>query len=287
MVFMDELVLSGLEEAKKLTRKHAKTFYFASKFLARDKKQAAYAVYAICRISDDSVDASSGSLEKLKNIEKKINSAYSLDCPQEPLLLAFKKIIDTHKIPKDYFDELIKGMYLDLEKKRYNNFQELYDYCYKVAGVVGLIMLQIFGYKDEKAKEHAVDLGIAMQLTNILRDIKEDLGRGRIYLAQDEVKDFKLEEEDLKSGKLDKKLIDFLKFQIQRARKYYQSAEEGIEIIADKRSRFVVWAMSRIYGAILDEIEKNQYDLFSKRAQVSQPAKLGLLAKIIIEGKYL
>ncbi len=286
MALMDKVIKQGFKAAEGLTRKHAKTFYFASKFLGLEKRQAAYSVYAICRISDDSVDSASGGLGKLSRIEAKINSAYGLDCPQEPLLLAFKKTVDSYRIPKDYFDQLIKGMYLDLEKNTYADFDQLHDYCYKVAGVVGLIMLQIFGYQDKKAEAPAVDLGVAMQLTNILRDIKEDFDRGRIYLPQDDITRFNLSQKDFSSEQLDEPLSEFMKFQIQRARNYYQSAEKGIKMITDRNSRFVVCAMSKIYGAILDQIEKNKFDVFSKRAAVSTFGKLSLLVKIIIEGKY-
>lgn len=283
---MDEIIYQEFKEAKELTRKHAKTFYFASKLLGLEKRQAAYSVYAICRISDDSVDESSGDLARLKDIEKKINAVYSQTCPKQPLLLAFKATVEKYRISKEYFDQLIEGMYLDLDKKEYVDFKELYDYCYKVAGVVGLVMLKIFGYKGEKAKEHAVDLGIAMQLTNILRDIKEDLGLGRIYLPKNELDRFGIGKEALDSEIIDENFIDFMNFQIKRARIYYQSAEKGIKMITDKNSRFVVAAMSKIYGAILDQIEKNSYDIFTRRASVSRLGKLGLLAKVIIEGKY-
>ena len=284
---MDKIIARGFKEAQKLTKRYAKTFYFASKLLGRKKRQAAYSVYAICRISDDSVDGAGGCLEKLKIIEKKIDSAYSSSCFQEPLSLAFKNTVNTYNIPKCYFDQLIKGMYLDLEKKNYANFDELYNYCYKVAGVVGLVMLQIFGCQNEKAKQSAVDLGIAMQLTNILRDIKEDLDRGRRYLPLNELKDYHIEAESLKLEKVSEEFVSLLKFQIQRARTYYQSSDKGIRMIADRRSRLVVCAMSKIYEAILGEIEKNNYDIFSSRASVSGLAKLGLLVKIIIDGKYL
>ncbi|MCF7908284.1 MAG: phytoene/squalene synthase family protein [Candidatus Omnitrophica bacterium] len=283
---MGKVIDQGFKEAEKLTKKHAKTFYFASKFLGLEKRRAAYSIYAICRISDDSVDNANGGLKKLSRIEEKINSAYGLDCSREALLLAFKQTVDKYNIPKNYFDQLIKGMHLDLEKKSYADFKQLYDYCYKVAGVVGLIMLEVFGYRDNKAKQPAVDLGIAMQLTNILRDVKEDLGLGRIYLPQDELKSFGLSQEDLSSEKISDKFITFIKYQIRRARNYYQLADEGIKMITDKRSRFVVCAMSKVYGAILDQIEKNNYDLFFQRASVSRLGKLGLLAKVIIEGKY-
>jgi len=283
---MDDAIAKGFKEAKRLTKQHAKTFYFASKLLGKKKRQAAYSVYAICRISDDSVDGPGGGLQKLRNIEEKINLAYNSDCYQEPLLLAFKNTVKIYNIPQIYFNQLIEGMYMDLDKKSYADFDQLYNYCYKVAGVVGLIMLHIFGYQDEKARQPAVDLGIAMQLTNILRDVKEDFERNRIYLPQEDMQEYKVTEEDLSLAKINKNLINLIKFQIQRARIYYQFANKGIRMIEDKRSRLVVCAMSKIYGAILNQIEKNNYDLFSKRASVNSLTKLGFLVKIIIKGEY-
>ncbi|MCM8773881.1 MAG: phytoene/squalene synthase family protein [Candidatus Omnitrophica bacterium] len=255
-------------------------------FLDREKKKASYSVYAFCRLLDEAVDyidinmnSSEGKLENLKIILADTYSGKTID---NPILTEFKETVDKYSIPKLYFDELINGMCLDLVKNRYNNFDDLYDYCYKVAGVVGLIMLHIFGYSDERAKEEAVNLGIAMQLTNILRDIKEDFLRGRIYLPQDELRKFSITERDIEEENLDENFRNLMKFQIERARLYYQRANKGIMFINDKKSRLVGKIMSSLYSSILDEIENNDYDVFSKRIYLGFGKKLYKSFKIIL-----
>lgn len=283
------LLSSGFVNAAEITREHAKTFYFSSRFLPKEKKYAAYAIYAICRISDESVDKQSGfnSTHRLAQIKKDIESAYSQAHLDNPILIAFKETVKKYKVPKEYFDYLLEGMNMDLNKNRYLNFQELYDYCFRVAGAVGLIMAQIFGYKKNEAKGFAADLGIAMQLTNILRDIKEDYRRGRIYLPKEEMKRYNVSEENIAQERTNENFTNLLKFQIARARDYYKKSSSGIRLISDLNSRFVVLAMKEIYAQILNSIERNNYDVFSKRAVVNSYDKVGIALKILIRGEYL
>jgi len=279
----------GFKEAEKITKKYAKTFYFASRFLPKDKRYASYAIYAICRISDNSVDNHSNLLNTaaLNKIAQDIQLAYSNSNLSEDLLLVFRETANNYKIPKEYFDELLSGMKLDLEKNRYRNFEELYNYCYKVAGVVGLIMLRIFGYANPEAEKYSVKLGIAMQLTNILRDINEDFLRGRIYLPVEEMAKFNVNENHITKQTIDNNLINLIKFQIERAREYYTDAELGIKMIDDTACRLVVYVMKDIYAGILTSIEKNKYDVFSRRAQVSLARKMLISSGIILKRKYL
>lgn len=277
-----QLLKAGFREAEAITKKYAKTFYFASHFLNKEKRYASYAVYAICRISDEAVDNTLASIDSIKRINEKISCAYSGMQPKEPLLSAFRETLMKYAIPKSYFDELLSGMRMDLEKKRYVNFNELYDYCYKVAGVIGLIMLEIFGYKDTRAKKYAVELGIAMQLTNILRDIKEDFLRNRIYLPEDEMRKFGVSEEEISRGSLNNAFKELLKFEIERARKYYESSRPGINMITDANSRLVTTAMKEMYSGILVSIEKNNYDVFSKRAHLNYAQKINTVVKILL-----
>ncbi|MBU1726188.1 MAG: phytoene/squalene synthase family protein [Candidatus Omnitrophica bacterium] len=282
---MDKLA-DGYLKAKAITKKHAKTFYFASLFLPKEKRLAAYAVYAICRISDDSIDNNpeAAARANLPKIKDRISTAYGNGELQENILLVFRETVRKYGIPKSYFDELIEGIELDLNKKRYKSFEELYDYCYKVAGVVGLMMLKIFGYDDLNAESYAVNLGIAMQLTNISRDIKEDYLRGRIYLPEGELKEFGVSEKDLADSKLSEGFKELLKLQIKRARDYYSNSKLGTRLINDEKCRFVVYAMNEIYSGILDAIEKNGYDVFSRRAHVNGLGKLIRAAKLLTKG---
>ncbi len=285
----DKKMHPGFQEARNITKKFAKTFYLASLFLPKEKKYASYAVYAICRLSDEAVDdsASLGQNESLQELELKISRAYAEKQISDPLLASLSQTVNKYKIPKEYFDALTEGMRMDLEIKRYKDFNSLYEYCYRVAGVVGLIMLKIFGYKDSSAEAPAVKLGIAMQLTNILRDIKEDFGRGRIYLPQDEMARFNISEQQLSAGDVDEKFREFLRFQIKRCRQFYYDSSQGIKLIDNPLCRFVVLCMKEVYSGILEKIEKNNYDVFTVRAQVGKLRKAGIILKILLERKYL
>lgn len=278
----------GFRCAKEITRKNAKSFYFASFFLGPIQRKYAYAVYAICRLSDDAVDKNEKkqrtSLEKIKN---DIDLAYSPKDTESALLLAFRQTIKSAKIPKVYFNHLIQGMETDLVKNRYANFKELYAYCYKVAGVVGIIMAYLFGFKAEAAKKYAVSLGVAMQLTNILRDIKEDWEKERIYLPHNELRYFKISPNQIQKEIVNKDFIKLMRFQISRARAYYKKSEKGINLIAGWRCRLTVYLMKNIYSAILYEIEKNNYNIFNKRASTSHAAKVSISLLTIIKIQYL
>jgi len=282
-------ISEGFAESRAITKKHAKSFYFASQFLPKDKRYAAYAVYAICRISDHCVDnpASFSSPLDLETIKNKIIAAYG-DAPlDDKILLAFRQTVKKYNIPREYFDELIEGMYMDLDKSRYENFKELYRYCYKVAGVVGLIMLTIFGHEHPKTKIYAIRLGVAMQLTNILRDIKEDFKLGRIYLPKDEMERYGITEEMISQGRISKRFRHFLKFQIRRAKDYYHNSTKGIKMIGNMESRLVVCMMRDIYSGILGAIEKNRYDVFSRRAYVRTFTKILIACKLFFRRSHL
>jgi 15-cis-phytoene synthase len=172
-------------------------------------------------------------------------------------------------------------MEMDIQKNRYADFTALYDYCYKVAGIVGLMMLQILGYNDIRAKTHAIELGIAMQLTNILRDIYEDFLRNRIYLPMDECKKYGISEAAIAEKVINEKFIELMKFQIEKARQFYRNAQNGIEYISDNRSKLVVSNMLFAYAGILKNIEKNHYDIYSHRISVSKHEKLLIAMRLI------
>lgn len=266
------MLKTGFEQARDITRRHAHTFYLTSFFLPKEKRLAAYAVYALCRLGDESVDNTQASDEQKKKdlaiIQEKISHAFSAVEITDPLIFCFRKTVHKYRIPKEYFDELISGMAMDLTVSRYQTFNELYDYSYKVAGVIGLIMTKIFGYKNTDAEKHAIELGIALQLTNILRDIKEDFARGRIYLPQTEMKKFEITEDDLGKGLVNERFKSFMRFQIERARDYFCRASQGLPLITDKRCRFTAFLILEFYAKILTKIEKNNFDVYSKRAIV-------------------
>ena len=279
----------GYKQAQAITKRFASSFYFASLFLSPEKRRASYAVYALCRASDQAVDeeASASSAKRLEQIRQRVEAVYSQQRLTNQLLAACRDAVLKYRIPKDYFLQLLEGMEMDITKDRFGNFEQLHLYCYKAAGVVGLIMLKIFGSEEPEAKDSAVDLGIAMQLTNILRDIKEDFQRGRIYLPQDELARFGVKEADIAAGSPNSRLISLIKFQIARARSYYKKSAGGINLINNANSRLVILLMHKIYVGILEAVEKNNYDVFSRRAYVSSSKKALITLKILIRGRYL
>ena len=223
---------SELERAyahcRELTRREAKNFYYAFVTLPPEKRRAIYAAYAFCRHCDDSVDEAASpeaKLSALAALQSGLAQAYR-GRPATPVFAALADAADRYAIPQEYFGEIIRGVESDLLKTRYRDFAELREYCYRVASVVGLVCLQIFQYAPQSgaaARERAVDLGLAMQLTNIMRDVREDWELGRVYLPQDEMARFGYTEEHLAGGVRNDAFVALLQFQGQRARGYFRS----------------------------------------------------------------
>lgn len=270
----------GARVCRNLTRHHAKTFYFASSCLPRDTRAHAYSIYGFCRWADNGVDDAKDLDEASRQLSvarEVLDQVYS-GRKVPPGLSEFRKTVLDRRIPRDLFVDLLDGMAMDLTINRYASFEELDLYCYRVAGVVGLMMTYLFGYRDERCFPHAVALGRAMQLTNILRDIKEDLERDRVYLPREELDRFGVDEAQLLAGKVDLNFIELMKFQIERARREYASAELGIPDLIGSSSRLTVRVMGRLYGGILGAIEELEYDVFRSRAHVPTNRKLKTLA---------
>jgi 15-cis-phytoene synthase len=173
---------------------------------------------------------------------------------------------------------------MDTHTKRYETFDELYVYCYRVASTVGLMSSEILGYSNKKALEYAEAMGVGMQLTNILRDIKEDAAMGRIYLPQEDLRAFNISEEQIFANQTDENFVEMMRFQIERARNFYRNGEKGIALL-EKDSRFTVLLASRVYSRILDQIEKQNYNIFIKRAHTSKSQKIFSIPKIWREAK--
>ncbi len=270
------------EYCSKVSWKHAKTFYFATHFLPAHKRFPVYAVYALCRYVDDLVDRSDETrqsltkekiLALLNQWRADLDSCYNGLIVDHPIMMAWYDMLQRYSIPKSLPLELIDGVCMDLKTSRYQTFDDLYVYCYKVASVVGLMTSEIFGYSSTDALDYAIKLGIAMQLTNILRDVGEDARRGRIYIPLEDLEHFKYTEQDLFNNILDERFVALMQFQIERARHYYADADMGIPLLS-KDSRLAV-RISRVnYSKILDCIEKNKYDVFSRRAYVSFAGKI-------------
>ncbi len=271
---------SAYEACRTITRREAKNFYYAFLTLPAAKRRAIYAAYAFCRLCDDSVDEETSADAKLKalsNLQANLDNTYS-GSASSPVYVALADVARNYKIPQAYFKEIILGVESDLVKDRFQNFDELKDYCYRVASVVGLICLQIFGYKDDDAKEYAVDLGLAMQLTNIIRDVREDLDMGRVYLPQDEMARFGYSEEDLKNGVRNEAFLELMRFQSQRAREYF---DRGFKLLPylSRRSRACPAVLGALYSKVLDRIEASDYDVLESRVSLSKAEKIGITAK--------
>jgi len=270
----------GAGVCRRITRHHARTFYLASACLPRATRQHAYAVYGFCRWADDGVDDARDRAEaagRLDRARRALDLAYG-HSQAPPGLLAFRRTVRLRSIPRHLFDDLLDGMEMDLDVARYADFEALDRYCYRVAGVVGLMMTHVFGYRSERCLPHALALGTAMQLTNILRDIAEDHRMGRIYLPQDELERFGVGESELAVGKVNDRFRALMRFQVARARRYYAGSEAGIPWLSGESSRLTVRVMGRLYGGILGAIERQGYDVFRARARVSAPRKLATLA---------
>jgi phytoene synthase len=305
------LVARGYEMAQQVTRNHAKSFFFASFLLFGMRRKAAFALYAFCRRLDDMVDVADGAdsgavpeglAERLVRARRAVAELF-LETPElaDPRmgppdtrasggegpwdaaeLAALHDCIRRFRVPEQPMQELISGMEMDLTKRRYDTWADLDLYCYRVAGVVGLMMAPMLGCSEEWALGPAADLGRAMQLTNILRDVKEDLDRDRVYLPLEELAAFGLSVDDLRQGVVDERWRSFMRFQIDRARAYYARAAAGIPALTGFGCQRMVKLMGSIYGDILRVIEQRDYDVFSGRASVPGSRKLALATTILV-----
>jgi len=221
---------------------------------------------------------------KLESWKQKLRDTYDGKAHDNDILIAFSDVLRQYHIPIEMPFELMEGVCMDLFKNRYETFDELYDYSFKVASIVGLMTSQVFGYQSQEALGYAVDLGIAMQLTNILRDVGEDLQRNRIYLPQEDLVRFNVSEQELFDHQRTENVIELLNFQIQRTRRYYQRSDKGISLLSSD-SRLPVYLARQNYGRILDKIEENNYNVFDKRAYLNATEKFSILPRAYYQMK--
>lgn len=262
-------------EGYRITKESNSNFYYSFLSLPAEKRKALYSIYALCRCLDDVADNSGSRLEASESLLRwttEIINMYN-GKPYHPVTVELKPYIDKYRIPQKYFLELIKGVEMDLTINRYNTFEELHKYCYRVASVVGLICTEVFGYKNAETMGYAVDLGIAMQLTNILRDIKADAERGRIYLPLDDLKKFNYTETELFSSQYNRAFVELMKFETRRARDLYKRAQETLPR-EDRKAMVAAEIMRAIYSRILDKIEASNYDVYSLPPQLSKLQKI-------------
>ncbi len=278
-VSSDRMLLDrAYAECEKLTAQHSRSFYRASSFLSREKRRAARALYAFCRVTDDIVDCPDCNAQQ--SLSEWRHIALTAEPPIDNLVaVAWADARQRYHIPLRLAEQLIDGVARDLDQTCYATFDDLAAYAYGVASTVGLMSMRIVGYNSPAAIPYAIKLGVALQLTNILRDVGEDWRMGRVYLPADELARFDLSADDLARGQVNDRWRAFMRFQIERNRRLYAEAWPGIELL-NKDGRFAIAAAGDLYRRILDDIEVHDYDVFTRRARVSTPRKLLGLASL-------
>lgn len=269
----DAALRIAYKQAERITARCSKSFYLASALLPEEKRSAARALYAFCRTVDDIVDESTDEEREaqLDYWRKMVEDGSFRD--DDLVAAAWADTLARYHIPRRYALQLIDGVARDLTQSRYQTFDDLATYCYGVASTVGLMSMYIVGFKSREAVPYAIKLGVALQMTNILRDVGEDFRNGRLYLPREELLFYGIREQDIAEGRLTDRWRQFIKFQIERTRQLYAESWEGIKLL-NRDGQLAIGAASVFYQGILDEIEKNDYDVFTRRASLSAWGKL-------------
>jgi phytoene synthase len=274
-----------------LTKKSGSNFYYSFLFLPKVRRNAMYTIYAFCKAVDSAVDEpppGSDPKEELRRWRAELEEVYG-GSPTWPIMISLAHHVKRLSIPKAYFDELIKGVEMDLVTTRYRTFEELSLYCYRVASVVGLICLHVFGPTSAHAQDYAVDLGMAFQLTNILRDLGTDAEQGRIYLPQEDLAQFGYSETDLLQRHNNRQLRELVHFETKRARAYYGKAQAALDGLpkSDRRALSVAEIMRAVYSRILERIDRPDHAVFGPRVRLSTSHRLALAAGVWFRSKLL
>ncbi len=272
--------------AARLTRASGTSFYYSFLLLPREKRQAIYAIYAFCRACDDVADGAGEVGEKLSQLaewRRELARCYAGD-PSHPITRALLPAVRRYSLAREQFEGILDGVSSDLTTRRYRDFAELRQYCFQVASRVGLLCVEVFGYRNPQTRRYAVELGLAFQLTNILRDLGADAALGRLYLPQEELALHGVGEEELIQGRMTPGVVELLRFQVARAREQYRAAERLLPA-EDRSSLCAARIMAAIYQGVLTEIERMGYDVFRRRAGLGAARKLGIALKIFITEK--
>src|SRR5689334_13746150 len=275
----DAALQKAYKQAEKITLQHSKSFHFASGLLPEKKRSAVRALYAFCRTVDDIVDETS-SPERDSQLDywRRIVETVSFD-KEDLVAAAWADTLTRYHIPRHYALQLIDGVARDLCQSRYQTFDELATYCYGVASTVGLMSMYVVGFTDGSAVPYAIKLGVALQMTNILRDVGEDYRNGRLYLPREELAFYGIQEAAIAEGRVSANWRQFMKFQIERTRQLYEESWAGVKML-EREGQFAIGAASVFYQGILDEIEKNDYDVFHQRASLSTIGKVSRIPSL-------
>ncbi|MCX6149748.1 MAG: presqualene diphosphate synthase HpnD [Ignavibacteriales bacterium] len=267
-----------IDSTKNIAKESKSSFYYAFSLLPAPKRDAMNTVYSFCRQTDDIVDDEDVTEEiKYERLRRwRVELEKSLSGNSEFFLFnKLIKIVQQFNIPIEPFFELIKGMEMDLQNKRYIKFDDLLLYCYRVASTVGLMCIEIFGYKNKSTKDFAVNLGYALQLTNILRDVKSDAQNGRIYLPQEDMNKFSYTESELFKSVYNANFVALMNYEALRAKDFFDRANHYLTI-EDKPAMFAARAMQHIYSKLLQKIEDKNFNVFDKKIKVSKFEKVGI-----------
>lgn len=255
-----------------VAKRRARNFYYSFILLPEARKNAMCAMYAFMRYCDDLSDEPGATRAAIEKWREALHAALAGKPGTEPLWPAFLDTVSRYRIPFDYFDQMIEGVESDLEPRRISTFEELYQYCYRVASVVGLTTIHIFGFSAPQALPLAEKCGIAFQLTNILRDVREDAALGRIYLPGEDLERYGVSEDDLRAGRRTERFGRLMEFEVERARRYYRESAPLVEMI-DKEARASLWALIAIYSSLLEHVAESHYDVLSRRISLSGAEK--------------
>ncbi len=267
---------------RNVARSRAKNFYYSFLLLSREQRNAMCAVYAFMRDCDDLSDEPGANLAALERWRESLEMALHGQPDEHPIWPAFCDAVARFRIPHEYFFEMIDGVASDLEPRRIETFSQLYRYCYQVASVVGMTSVHIFGFRAKEALRLAEKCGVAFQLTNILRDIREDAERGRIYLPAEDLERFGVTASQIQAGRRDERFLELMRFEAARARAYYNESQPLLSLV-DRRSRPALRALVSIYSRLLDRIERNDYDVFSRRVSLSGLEKSWIMLQSLVE----
>ena len=262
---------------RRIARSRARNFYYSFVLLRTEQKNAMCAVYAFMRFCDDISEGEGASLAAIEEWRAQLNSALEGRFSDHPVWPAFHDTVRRYRIPHHYFHEMIDGVSSDVHPRQIQTFDELYRYCYQVASVVGLTTIHIFGFDSNDALALAEKCGIAFQITNVLRDIREDAGNHRVYIPAEDIRRFQA---DLHT--YDDRFIELMRFESQRARSYYSESRPLINLV-HKRSRSSLWALIEIYSRLLDRIERSNFDVLSRRVRVPAWEKIAIVAQGIMK----
>lgn len=273
-----------------LTKKSGSNFYYSFLFLSGKRRNAMYTIYAFCKAVDSAVDEpppGSDPKEELRRWRAELDAVYGGQ-PTWPIMISLAHHVEELSIPKAYFEELIKGVEMDLTMTRYGTDDDLSLYCYRVASVVGLICLHVFGTTSPHAQDYAVDLGMAFQLTNILRDLGTDAEQGRIYLPIEDLSRFRCTESDILERKEGPQLRELVAFEAAKARRYYVKAQAALESLppSDRRALTVAEIMRAVYSRLLTRIERADHQIFGPRVRLSTSHRLALAAGVWLRARF-